>query len=133
MKVGKKAYSESLLRCLSYVLCSAKTRNIVGVFEACGSLGLMHRDLKPDNLIISWCTSRRMFNLNPRVLTIPCMRVLVLQEEYIFIFIMDLMCSFTLFFHHSISNIRNYIKWQRCSFLPNSFYFYFDIYVVALS
>ena len=60
MKVGKKAYSESLLRCFSYVLCSAKTRNIVGVFEACGSPGLMHRDLKPDNLIISWCTSRRM-------------------------------------------------------------------------
>jgi len=52
IRVGKKAYSESLLRCFSYALCSAYgdreaaklIRTIVGVFQACDSLGLMHRE-----------------------------------------------------------------------------------------
>jgi hypothetical protein len=51
--VGKKAYSESLLHCFSYALCSAYgdreaakliIRTFVGVFQACDSLGLMHRE-----------------------------------------------------------------------------------------
>jgi calcium-dependent protein kinase len=33
------------------VLLMVIERTIVGVFEACDSLGLMHKDLKPDNLL----------------------------------------------------------------------------------
>ena len=59
IRVGKKACSKSFLHCFSYALCCAYgdreasklISTIVGVFEACDSLVLMHRDLKPDNLL----------------------------------------------------------------------------------
>lgn len=85
-----KACSESFLHCFSYALCSAyrdreafsgclglmhrdgnylwweNPNAIVGVFEACDSLVLMHRDLKPDNLLFH--SVQKHLQIGPKLL-----------------------------------------------------------------
>jgi serine/threonine protein kinase len=73
-KGRKEACSESFLHCFSYALCSAYgdreasklISTIVGVFEACDSLVLMHRDLKPDNLLFH--SVQKHLQIGPKLL-----------------------------------------------------------------